>query len=239
MVDVSYKQYLKQRLDGLIADVERTLGRSIRTKDNKLKIVTGERVGQEIPTDGAEAIVIADKSHRAHYEPTQVYDWLKSTHILANRILQNEASDAELALFWIRLSGVVNDLYEKYCTAKPSQFTDVLTDTDCGQTHAKFVDAIAAVWNALEPPERQWLEYMRLRECHPTQDKYALSDKRNVFGEREPATIGERFPRLKYNDRIMKFKEARPNPAMHIASKVAAPLYTLLMHASYRTQHRP
>jgi hypothetical protein len=126
----------------------------------------------------------------ARHSPVHVVlvsQWVQSLRRLTRRILTDEATDDDVALFWIRLSGVINELPEELnLVAELAEVAD--TEPNAFRTKlmlshkAAVLEGARAIGTHLTRREHVYLDYRRQRAAHLTQDSYRVRPRKDGRG---------------------------------------------------------
>jgi hypothetical protein len=107
-----------------------------------------------------------------HYAPTygaRMLHWTKHTDELVGPVASGTASYEQVAMFVIRLAGVVGDLRARFRAPVTLSGSNEFT----AEMRAELTDAINALHAQLTEDELLWLELRRHEQCHPALDGYA------------------------------------------------------------------
>lgn len=104
-----------------------------------------------------------------NYGPTyaaRMLHWTNHTDALVGPVASSTASYEQVAMFVVRLAGIVGDLRARF--RSPVAGSHFLAEM-----RAKLIDSINALHGQLTEDELLWLELRRHEQCHPALDGYA------------------------------------------------------------------
>lgn len=151
------------------------------------------------------------------------------------------------AMFWIRLHGILVDLWKEL----HESFRVFDVDPKSGQQHSgSYLDLAFQVFSAIEqlksaltPDELVYADYRRHTEAHPTQKSYDVrwsSKKSGIVDTREVPTLGREFSVAELSEMTRRVLTAHPNEpsiAVAFARRVQGPTVALL--TAVRGFHSP
>lgn len=124
-------------------------------------------------TDDLKALLV-DKAEWSGIVPKQHVEWILDLLRIVDSLNETEAAPSDYGLFWIRLHGLLREVYEYFDPDKSAISKDRL--------HIAAFEQLSKIKSSFSEEEILWIEHERNCHCHPAPTYYRKTGQMKETG---------------------------------------------------------